>query len=122
MTGVSVILAAYQEAPTIAGLVHGCAAHTPDLLEVLVVDDGSTDDTAALATAAGARVLRLPRNGGKGVAVRHGLAHADPRSDLLLFLDADGQDDPREIPRLLAAFTPDVDRSEERRVGKECRL
>jgi glycosyltransferase involved in cell wall biosynthesis len=104
---VSVILAAYQEAPTIADVVRGCSAHTPGLLEVIVVDDGSTDDTSTRAEQAGARVLRLPQNGGKGVAIRHGIARA--AGDILLFMDADGQDDPREIPALLSALTPGVD-------------
>jgi glycosyltransferase involved in cell wall biosynthesis len=104
---VSVVLAAYQEAPTIADVVRGCSAHTPGLLEVIVVDDGSTDDTAARAEEAGARVFRLRQNGGKGVAIRHGIVRA--AGDILLFMDADGQDDPREIPALLAALTPGVD-------------
>jgi glycosyltransferase involved in cell wall biosynthesis len=71
------------------------------------VDDGSTDDTGTLAEAAGARVLRLPGNRGKGVAVREGLAAV--RGDVVVMLDADGQDDPAEIPSLLAALTDDVD-------------
>jgi len=103
---ISVILAAYNEAATIEGVVRGCLAHTPGLLEVLVVDDGSTDDTAARAEQAGATVHRLPVNRGKGVAIRRGLAQA--KGDIFLFLDADGQDDPREIPRLLGAFEPGV--------------
>jgi glycosyltransferase involved in cell wall biosynthesis len=104
---VSVILAAYNEAATIGPVVEGCAAHTPDLTEVIVVDDGSTDRTAALAERAGARVFRLPENRGKGHAIRHGIRHA--QGDVLLFLDADGQDDPEEIPTLLDALVPGVD-------------
>lgn len=104
---VSVILAAYDEAATIEQVVRGCRAHTEGLEEILVVDDGSRDRTAEIAEASGARVLRLPFNRGKGVAIRRGIEAA--RGDVLLFLDADGQDDPREIPRLLAAFEPGVD-------------
>jgi glycosyltransferase involved in cell wall biosynthesis len=99
---VSVILAAYDEAATIADVVAGCRAQTEGVVEILVVDDGSADGTGEVALAAGARVLRLWPNGGKGAAIRHGIAHA--KGELLLFLDADGQDDPRDIPRLLAAF------------------
>ncbi len=104
---VSIILAAKDEAPTIADVIARCRASTPGLREILVVDDGSRDDTAALAEAAGATVLRLPINRGKGVAIRHGLTHA--KGDVFLFLDADGQDDPEDIPRLLDALAPDVD-------------
>ncbi len=104
---VSVVLAAYNEAASIASVVRGSFEHTPNVCEVMVIDDGSTDGTAQLAEAAGARVLRLAVNGGKGVAIRHGIAHAT--GDVLLFLDADGQDDPADIPLLLAALTPGVD-------------
>jgi glycosyltransferase involved in cell wall biosynthesis len=104
---VSVILAAYNEAGTIEQVVRGCIEHTPDLLEVIVVDDGSADATSRLAEAAGAKVHRLPKNRGKGAAVRHGIENA--RGDVLLFLDADGQDDPRDSPKLLRAFEPGVE-------------
>lgn len=104
---VSVVLAAYNEAATIGAVVAGCAAHTPGLIELIVVDDGSTDGTAALAERAGAVVHRLPENRGKGHAIRHGIEHA--RGDILMFLDADGQDDPAEIPALLGALVPGVD-------------
>ena len=104
---VSVILAAYDEAETIERIVRECREFTPDLHEVIVVDDGSADQTARLAEEAGARVIRLNTNGGKGVAIRRGIAEAS--GDILLFMDADGQDEPREIPLLIAAFASDVD-------------
>ncbi len=102
----SFVIAAFNEGPTVARVVEGVRAHTPGLLEVIVVDDGSSDDTAAEAERAGARVLRLPRNRGKGEALRTGIRAAT--GDVLLFIDADGQDDPAEIPRLLDALAPDV--------------
>jgi len=104
---VSVVIPAHNEGPTIAQVVRDCAANTPDLSEVIVVDDGSSDNTSATAAAAGARVLRLDRNCGKGVALQRGIAAA--RGDVLIFIDADGQDDPTEIPAMLAAFEPEVD-------------
>ena len=104
---VSVVIAAHNEAPSIAAVVRGCLAYTPDLLEVLVVDDGSRDGTSERAREAGARVVRLELNQGKGTALRRGIAEA--RGEELVFLDADGQDDPAEIPRLLAALGPGVD-------------
>jgi glycosyltransferase involved in cell wall biosynthesis len=104
---ITVLLPAFNEAVTIGALVRACLECTPPPCEVLVVDDGSTDDTSSLAAAAGARVLRRPRNGGKGVAVREGLAAA--KGDVVVMMDADGQDDPAEIPDLLAALTIDVD-------------
>jgi glycosyltransferase involved in cell wall biosynthesis len=76
-------------------------AHLP----VLVVDDGSSDDTATRAEAAGATVVRQVPNAGKGAALRAGFRHAlDGGAAAVVTLDADGQHDPAEIPRFIAAF------------------
>lgn len=104
---VSVVLPAHDEAETIADVVKRCVAETPDLAEVIVVDDGSADSTAQVASLAGAHVHRLPRNEGKGVALRTGVRLA--KGDVVVVLDADGQDDPGDIPRLLDALAPGVD-------------
>lgn len=103
---VSIVLPAHNEAPTIADVVRRCRAAVPEA-EILVVDDGSADATSALATAAGAEVLRLERNRGKGVALRLGIERT--AGDVLVFLDADGQDDPAEIPLLLDAIATGAD-------------
>jgi glycosyltransferase involved in cell wall biosynthesis len=95
------LIPGYQEGPRIAAVVEAARRHLP----VLVVDDGSTDDTAANAEAAGAEVLRQIPNQGKGAALRAGFRRAlDEGYDGILTLDADGQHDPGEIPRFLAAF------------------
>ena len=104
---VSVVIPALNEGPTIADVVRACATNTPGLLEVIVVDDGSTDNTSAAAAAAGADVLRLELNRGKGFALQRGIDRA--KGEILLFIDADGQDDPTEIPLLLSAFGPGID-------------
>ncbi|ALJ19378.1 glycosyltransferase family 2 protein [Microbacterium sp. No. 7] len=71
----------------------------------VVVDDGSTDATAAVATAAGATVLRLPYNLGVGGAMRTGFRYArDHGHDVVVQVDADGQHDPRFIPQLVAGL------------------
>ena len=91
----------YQEGPRIGPVVEAARRHLP----VLVVDDGSTDDTAAVAQAAGARVIRQVPNAGKGAALRAGFRLAlDDGWDAVVTLDADGQHDPDEIPRFVAAF------------------
>jgi glycosyltransferase involved in cell wall biosynthesis len=95
------LIPGYQEGPRIATVVAGARAHLP----VVVVDDGSTDDTAVQAEAAGATVLRQLPNAGKGAALRAGFRYAlDHGADAVVTLDADGQHDPAEIPAFLTAF------------------
>jgi glycosyltransferase involved in cell wall biosynthesis len=95
------LIPAYEEGPRIAAVVTATLAHLP----VVVVDDGSTDDTAAAAESAGATVLRQVPNAGKGAALRAGFRHAlQAGADAVVTLDADGQHDPAEIPAFLAAF------------------
>ena len=107
-TPIDVIIACHDEAATISAVIEGCrqalAAHPHG---ILVVDDGSRDATAERAEAAGVEVLRLDPNGGKGAALRAGVAATS--RPLVLFLDGDGQDDPADLPRLIEALRPDVD-------------
>lgn len=85
-------------------MIVGAARHLP----VTVIDDGSTDDTAAQAEAVGATVIRQVPNQGKGAALRAGFRHAlGQGADAVVTLDADGQHDPDEIPAFLAAFERD---------------
>jgi glycosyltransferase involved in cell wall biosynthesis len=102
------IVPAHDEAPRIGAVVRAAAAHLP----VLVVDDGSTDETAERATEAGATVLRQLPNQGKGAALRTGFRWAiDHGVEAAITLDGDGQHDPAEIPRFLeawAAGAPDL--------------
>ena len=91
------LIPGYQEGPRIAAVVTAARRHLP----VVVVDDGSTDDTAAQAEAAGATVIRQVPNAGKGAALRAGFRHAlEHGADAVVTLDADGQHDPDEIPAL----------------------
>jgi glycosyltransferase involved in cell wall biosynthesis len=95
------VIPAYEEGPRVARVVVGALAHLP----VLVVDDGSTDETAARARGAGATVIVQVPNQGKGAALRAGFARAvEEGYEAVVTLDADGQHDPAEIPAFLAAY------------------
>ncbi len=93
---VSVVIPAYFEEKTIGSIVESCLLFAD---EVLVVNDGSTDDTVKAARSAGARVVDLPENRGVLGATQVGLKEAS--SDIIVTLDADGQHDPAEIPRVI---------------------
>lgn len=95
------LIPAHNESGRVANVVRAAQAFLP----VLVVDDGSTDDTAARAEAAGATMLRQVPNQGKGAALRAGFRRAlDEDYEGVLTLDADGQHDPAEIPKFLDAY------------------
>jgi glycosyltransferase involved in cell wall biosynthesis len=93
------ILPALDEEATVGAVVEALGEHAD---VVLVVDNGSRDRTAARARDAGAEVVHEPRRG-YGAACLAGVARArELGAEVVLFLDADGSDDPREAPRLLA--------------------
>jgi len=101
------LIPAHDEAPRIDPVIRAAAAQVP----VLVVDDGSSDNTAAVARAAGATVVEQRPNAGKGAALRTGFRRAlDDGAEAILTLDGDGQHDPAEIPRFLGAWAerPDL--------------
>ena len=106
---ISVIIPAYNEAQIIGEVVAQVKAvlqASSRNFEVLVVDDGSSDKTAREASRAGAKVFRHPYNIGNGAAIKSGIRAAE--GDVLVFMDGDGQHDPRDIARLLE-YIPEYD-------------
>ena len=98
---------AFNEEGSIARIVIGARKYVD---QVIVVDDGSTDNTGTIAKTHGAMVIRHPENQGYGAAIRTIFEKAkELQADQLVILDADGQHDPEEIPTLLSALDNDAD-------------
>lgn len=95
---ISIVLPAKNEALSVGSTVRRALECQP-LAEVIVVNDGSTDDTVKRAEQAGARVVHHPYSKGNGAAIKTGARAAG--GDVLVFMDADGQHDPADIARML---------------------
>jgi glycosyltransferase involved in cell wall biosynthesis len=106
IASLSVVLPAKNEAGAVGDTVRRIRALYPEA-EVLVVDDGSSDETGAVAAAAGAEVIRHPYSLGNGGAIKRGARRAS--GEVIVFMDADGQHDPADIPRLLARLEQGFD-------------
>jgi glycosyltransferase involved in cell wall biosynthesis len=106
MPNLSIILPAKNEAEGLRGVLPRIRAQAPEA-EILVVDDGSTDDTAAVAAEHGARVLSAPYSMGNGASIKRGAREA--KGETLIFMDADGQHPPEAIPQLLAKLDEGFD-------------
>lgn len=95
------LIPAFNESAHIAEIIQ----RTKSFLPVLVVDDGSSDNTSEIALAAGAEVLRQNPNQGKGAALQAGFRYAlENKKNAVVTLDADGQHAPEEIPLFVAEF------------------
>jgi len=103
---ISIILPARNEAAALADLLPALRAAQPEA-EIIVSDDGSTDGTAGLCAGHGITRVGTPYSMGNGAAIKRGARAA--RGDVLVFMDADGQHDPAEIPRLLAKLDEGYD-------------
>lgn len=102
----SIILPAKCESNSIGALVERLREMYPNA-EIIVVNDGSTDDTGSVAEKAGAQVVSHPYAKGNGSAIKTGVRIASGK--LLVFMDADGQHDPQDVPRLLARLNTGYD-------------
>jgi len=101
---VAVVIPAYQAAATIGEVITRTRTAVPDAA-VIVVDDGSEDGTGEEGRGTGATVVTHPRNRGKGVALRSGIARAcADGAEAIVTIDADGQHPAAEIPRLLESI------------------
>ena len=107
---ISVIEPAYNEGLAIGNVISNLIKsldHIDLPYEIIVVDDGSVDLTGEVAKEAGARVIALPYNHGKGYALRRGFGEAT--GNIIITMDADGQNDPNEIWKLIALLKEGAD-------------
>jgi len=100
-----VTIPAFNEAATVGQVIKDIPKDIDKVkrIDVVVIDDGSTDETAKMATSAGAKVVSFSHNKGLGAAFGEGLRSAlSLGADIIVNIDADGQFDPRDIPKLIA--------------------
>ncbi|MBD9361957.1 glycosyltransferase family 2 protein [Methylomonas fluvii] len=103
---ISIVIPAKNESKNLPSFLPMLHLLYPDA-EILLINDGSTDDTAAIARAAGVTVIDHPYSMGNGAAIKTGARHA--KNDILVFMDADGQHDPGDIPALLTRLNEGYD-------------
>ncbi|MHC1479294.1 glycosyltransferase family 2 protein [Frateuria aurantia] len=106
MSRLSIILPAKNEAAALRDLLPRLRAAQPDA-EVIVVDDGSTDDTVGLCGEHGVSCISSPYSMGNGAAIKRGARHAT--GEILVFMDGDGQHDPADVARLLGVLEQGYD-------------
>jgi len=99
MNNIEIIIPAYNEEASISGVIKEIKATLGEEVIVTVVDDGSRDNTVQVAKNSGARVLTHPYNMGNGASIKTALRNS--ASDIIVFMDADGQHAVKDIPRLL---------------------
>ena len=107
MPRISIIIPAFNEGLVIGNVVkqiHAVVDKLDENHEIIVVDDGSADNTAQQAQEAGAIVVQHPYNIGNGASVKSGIRRA--RGQILVTIDGDGQHDPNDIPRLVERIGP----------------
>src|SRR5437867_7859622 len=97
---ISIVIPVFNEAATLAMLLGKVQALRLSRTEIIVVDDGSADESAEIALSAGASVIRHPYNIGNGAAVKSGMRAA--RGKVIVLMDGDGQHQPEDIAKLLA--------------------
>ncbi|UCE95803.1 MAG: glycosyltransferase family 2 protein [Candidatus Bathyarchaeota archaeon] len=103
----SIIIPCFNEEKCIGLVLRKLDEFSKSGAEILIIDDGSTDNTAGVASKNGGKVITHSTNRGKGISIREGIAFA--KHEVILFLDGDGQDDPADIPKLYRAIEQGAD-------------